>query len=70
MDSHCTVSGMTCGHCVNHVTEEVSEIDGVGAAKVSLDDGLMVLSSDSPIDFTVIVEAVSEGGDYQVVTAG
>jgi hypothetical protein len=24
-----TVSGMTCGHCVKSVTEEVSAIDGV-----------------------------------------
>jgi copper chaperone len=28
-----TVKGMTCGHCVNHVTEEVKKIAGVTAVE-------------------------------------
>jgi copper chaperone CopZ len=29
-----TVSGMTCGHCVSSVTEEVSEVAGVTDVQV------------------------------------
>ncbi|WP_423790140.1 heavy-metal-associated domain-containing protein, partial [Listeria monocytogenes] len=32
-----TVVGMTCGHCVNSVTEEVSSVQGVTAVDVDLD---------------------------------
>lgn len=60
------VSGMTCGHCVQHVTEEVSAIPGVTDVKVTLDDGRLEVTSDAPVDFDRIVEAVSEAGDYTV----
>ncbi len=33
-----TVTGMTCGHCVASVTEEVSELDGVGDVDVDARD--------------------------------
>lgn len=67
--AHYTVTGMTCEHCVNHVTEEVSAIDGVTDVKVTLDDGSMVVTSDAPIDFARIAEAVDEAGDYEVTAA-
>ena len=31
-----TVTGMTCGNCVKHVTEELTEIDGVTDVAVDL----------------------------------
>jgi copper chaperone CopZ len=34
-----TVTGMTCGHCVSSVTEEVSELRGVQDVQVDLDSG-------------------------------
>jgi copper ion binding protein len=61
-----TVTGMTCHHCVNAVTEEVSEIPGVTDVKVELDTGRLEVTSDDPIDFDRIVEAVAEAGDYTV----
>lgn len=61
-----TVSGMTCGHCVNAVTEEVSAIPGVTEVNVDLESGSLKVISDSPIDFDRIVEAVAEAGDYTV----
>jgi len=33
---HYTVTGMTCGHCVTSVTEEVQEIPGVEDASVDI----------------------------------
>lgn len=63
-----TVTGMTCGNCVNHVTEEVSEVTGVNNVSVSL-DGNMSVESDERIPFDSIIEAVREAGDYSVVEA-
>lgn len=64
-----TVSGMTCGNCVNHVTEEVSEVDGVKNVSVSLEGGAMSVESEERIPFDAIIEAVREAGDYTVVEA-
>lgn len=64
-----TVTGMTCGNCVNHVTEEVSELDGVKNVSVSLEGGAMSVESDERIPFDAIIGAVREAGDYSVVEA-
>ena len=69
MVTNYTVSGMTCGNCVNHVTEEVSEIDGVQNVNVVLEGGAMSVESDERIPFDAIIEAVKEAGDYTVVEA-
>lgn len=60
------ITGMTCGHCVNAVTEEVSEIDGVTNVDVQLEGGKMAVTSDAEIDSEAIKAAVDEAGDYQV----
>lgn len=69
MITNYTVTGMTCGNCVNHVTEEVSAIDGVNDVKVSLEGGAMAVESAERIPFDAIIEAVKEAGDYTVVEA-
>ena len=61
-----TVEGMTCGHCVAAVTEEVRNIPGVTDAAVVLEGGTLTVTSDAPVDFDRIVEAVAEAGDYTV----
>lgn len=66
METSYNVTGMTCQHCVQHVTEEVSQVPGVESVQVSLDDSSMVVTSVQPIDFAAISEAVDEAGDYAV----
>ncbi len=66
MQSTYTVEGMTCGHCVAAVTEEVRQIPGVTDVDVVLDGGRLTVTSDAPVDFDRIVEAVAEAGDYTV----
>ncbi|MBK8464067.1 MAG: heavy-metal-associated domain-containing protein [Nigerium sp.] len=61
-----TVSGMTCSHCVGAVTEEVSAIPGVTEVSVDLESGALKVTSEAPVDFDRIVEAVAEAGDYTV----
>lgn len=66
MQNTYTVEGMTCGHCVAAVTEEVKAIPGVTDVDVVLEGGQLTVTSDAPVDFDRIVEAVAEAGDYTV----
>ncbi len=60
-----TVTGMTCGHCVASVTEEIQEIPGVDDVEVVLETGSLTLTSDSPVDDAAVRAAVEEAG-YQL----
>ncbi|MEV4581352.1 copper ion binding protein [Nonomuraea jabiensis] len=60
-----TVKGMTCGHCVSSVKEEVGEVSGVTSVEVDLASGLLTVESDAPVDAAEIVAAVEEAG-YEV----
>lgn len=57
-----TVAGMTCGHCVSSVKEEVGEVPGVTGVEVDLDSGRVDVTSDAPIDPELIRAAVDEAG--------
>ncbi len=59
------VTGMTCGHCVTSVTEEVQEIPGVEDVEVILETGALTVTSDNPVDDAVVRAAVEEAG-YQL----
>jgi copper ion binding protein len=61
-----TVQGMTCGHCVSSVTEEVQEIPGVESVDVVLETGAVTVTSSEPLDETAVRAAVEEAG-YQLV---
>jgi len=60
-----TVTGMTCGHCVASVTEEVQEIPGVGKVDVVLETGALTVNSDQPVEDAAVRAAVEEAG-YQL----
>jgi len=60
-----TVKGMTCGHCVSSVKEEVGEVAGVTAVEVDLASGLLTVDSDGTADAVKIVAAVRDAG-YEV----
>ena len=57
-----TVTGMTCGHCVASVTEEVQEIPGVENVDVILETGSLTLTSAAPVDDAAVKTAVEEAG--------
>ena len=61
-----TVTGMTCGHCVASVTEEVTEVPGVIDANVDLASGRLTVTSETDVDTDAVVAAVQEAG-YQVI---
>jgi copper chaperone len=57
-----TVTGMTCGHCVSSVTEEVSAVPGVNDVKVELETGKVTVTSDQPVGQDQIRAAIEEAG--------
>jgi copper chaperone CopZ len=57
-----TVVGMTCGHCVNSVTEEVTQVPGVTDVDVDLATGGLTVTSDTQVDDAAIRAAVEEAG--------
>ncbi|MFK0073254.1 heavy-metal-associated domain-containing protein [Arthrobacter woluwensis] len=64
-----SVSGMTCGHCVSSVTEELEAVDGVERVAVDLNAGgisTVTISSRGELSPEEIGEAVAEAG-YVVV---
>ena len=61
-----TVTGMTCGHCVSAVTEEISQLPGVQAVDVDLASGAVTVTSDAPVEEAAVRAAVEEAG-YELV---
>jgi copper chaperone len=60
-----TVVGMTCGHCVSAVTEEVSQVPGVTGVDVDLASGGLTVTSEGPVEEGAVLAAVEEAG-YEV----
>ncbi|GAB3885933.1 heavy-metal-associated domain-containing protein [Kibdelosporangium lantanae] len=61
------VTGMTCGHCVSSVTEEIGEINGVQDVQVDLSTGNVTVTSDRELTHEEIRSAVTEAG-YQLAS--
>jgi copper chaperone CopZ len=60
-----TVVGMTCGHCVTAVTEEVAGLPGVTAVDVDLATGGLTVTGEAPVEESAVRAAVEEAG-YEV----
>lgn len=63
------ISGMTCGHCVSHVEEELKALDHVTQVSTILESkgtSTVTVVTNEDIDDAVLREAVDEAGDYTV----
>lgn len=63
------VTGMTCQHCVNAVTEELQGLEGVSNVDVFLVSGgtsSVQVTSETDLDRQAVAAAVEEAG-YQLV---
>ena len=60
-----SINGMTCGHCVASVTEELSEVPGVLHVEVILNSGATskaTVVTNTELDDNALRDAVSEAG--------
>ena len=67
-DRSYTVKGMTCSHCVNAVTEEISALPGVSGVQVDLSSGAVTVTSEAPLAGDAVRAAVDEAG-YELADA-
>ncbi len=56
------VTGMTCAHCVNSVTEEVTAIPEVERVKIDLENGTLTVTASEGLSDDDIRTAVEEAG--------
>jgi copper chaperone len=59
------IAGMTCAHCVNAVTGELTALPGVTAVDVDLHPGTVsavTVTSDTELDPAAVATAVDEAG--------
>lgn len=64
------IDGMTCGHCVSSVTEELTAVAGVGSVSVDLAAGgtsTATVSADGVVERSALEAAVAEAG-YALVS--
>lgn len=63
------VAGMTCGHCVDAVTEELKNVAGVSEVSVNLDaagTSQVTITSDAPLTDEQVSAALDEAGNYRL----
>ena len=60
------IEGMSCNHCVNHVTEALNEIDGVKNVNVNLEGKYAMIDVENNDLDETIKSAIDEVG-YKVV---
>ena len=64
------VLGLTCGHCVGAVTEEIQALPGVRDVEVDLVTGgtsTVTVTSDAPVPDAALAAALDEAGDYHLL---
>ncbi|MEV8509941.1 heavy-metal-associated domain-containing protein [Actinoplanes sp. NPDC051475] len=63
-----TVTGMTCGHCVQAVTGELKQLPGVDDVQIDLPTGAVTVTSAGPLPDDAVRAAVDEAG-YELADA-
>lgn len=66
------VTGMTCEHCSNAVSQEIRELPGVQDVSVDLvvgGESTVTVTSDAALSFEQVSAAVDEAGDYRLAGA-
>ncbi|WP_024793595.1 heavy-metal-associated domain-containing protein [Tomitella biformata] len=64
-----SATGLTCGHCVGAVTEEITAIDGVSDVQVELVKGgasIITVTAAQPVTAAQVAAALDEAGNYQL----
>jgi copper chaperone CopZ len=57
-----TVTGMSCGHCAQSVTDELMELSGVSEVAVDLEAKLVTVTSENALADADVHAAVTEAG--------
>jgi copper ion binding protein len=61
------VPGMSCHHCINAISEEVTSLSGVQKVQATLDDKIVAVEHGDQVSTDAIIAAINEAG-YDEVT--
>lgn len=56
------IDGMSCKHCINHVTEALMELEGISSVDVYLDDKMAMVETTKDIANTDIENVLADFG--------
>jgi len=70
MRKQISIEGMSCGHCVKHVENALSEVSGVIKVDVNLKDKYAIVELENDVEDTILKEAVEEAGYEAVAIKG
>jgi copper ion binding protein len=62
MKTTINIEGMSCDHCVAHVTKALEELSGVSSAQVSLKEKNAVVEHNDSVGVESLKAAVTEAG--------
>ncbi len=60
---------MSCGHCVNAVSSELKDIEGVDVDLHAENASAVTVTSTAPLQREAVAAALAEAGDYRIVDA-
>jgi copper chaperone len=60
------VPGVSCQHCINAITREVSALPGVQSVQVALDNKTVTVEHGEQVNTDQIVAAINEAGYDEV----
>lgn len=66
MKKKISIEGMSCNHCVNHVKEALSELNGVSSVEVNLASKYAVMEANTDVKDEEIKFAIEDAG-YEVI---
>lgn len=66
MKKKISIEGMSCNHCVNHVKEALTELNGISSVEVNLASKYAVIEANTNVKDGDIKFAIEDAG-YEVV---
>ena len=61
-DVKLSISGMSCNHCANTVTQALKSVKGVKKVSVSLEDKTAHITAKETVAASALIDAVSSAG--------
>ena len=62
MEKKLNVEGMSCQHCVAHVTQALEAVEGISRVEVSLEDASAIVEFDGAVPDEALIAAVKNAG--------
>ena len=62
MEKKLNVEGMSCQHCVAHVTQALEAVEGVSRVEVSLEDASAIVEFDGAVSDEALIAVVKNAG--------